>query len=107
MANCPGALGFSCAPNVTQEPNVSPLILLMPPSDPMAVSYTHLLTLQYDVTDTAVAKHVLLSLCETVGARIRAAGAYVSVVQVQIVDNDFRHTSRQVTLCLLYTSRCV
>ena len=30
MANCPGALGFSCAPNVTQEPNVSPLILLMP-----------------------------------------------------------------------------
>ena len=33
MANCPGALGFSCAPNVTQEPNVSPLNLLMPPSD--------------------------------------------------------------------------
>ena len=71
------------------------------------------LTLQYDVTDAAVAKHVLLSLCETVGARIRAAGAYVSVVQVQIVDNDFRHTSRQVTLASstnvtekLYTCAC-
>lgn len=67
-------------------------------NDAASKGFGNSLTLQYDVTDAAVAKHVLLSLCETVGARIRAAGAYVSVVQVQIVDNDFRHTSRQVTL---------
>ena len=82
-------------------------------NDAASKGFGNSLTLQYDVTDTAVAKHVLLSLCETVGARIRAAGAYVSVVQVQIVDNDFRHTSRQVTLASstnvtekLYTCAC-
>ena len=82
-------------------------------NDAASKGFGNSLTLQYDVTDTAVAKHVLLSLCETVGARIRAAGAYVSVVQVQIVDNDFRYTSRQVTLASstyvtekLYTCAC-
>lgn len=82
-------------------------------NDAASKGFGNSLTLQYDVTDAAVAKHVLLSLCETVGARIRAAGAYVSVVQVQIVDNDFRHTSRQVTLASstnvtekLYTCAC-
>ena len=82
-------------------------------NDAASKGFGNSLTLRYDVTDTAVAKHVLLSLCETVGARIRAAGAYVSVVQVQIVDNDFRHTSRQVTLASstnvtekLYTCAC-
>ena len=82
-------------------------------NDAASKGFGNSLTLQYDVTDTAVAKHVLLSLCETVGARIRAAGAYVSVVQVQIVDNDFRNTSRQVTLASstnvtekLYTCAC-
>ena len=82
-------------------------------NDAASKGFDNSLTLQYDVSDTAVAKHVLLSLCETVGARIRAAGAYVSVVQVQIVDNDFRHTSRQVTLASstnvtekLYTCAC-
>ena len=74
-------------------------------NDAASKGFGNSLTLQYDVTDAAVAKHVLLSLCETVGARIRAAGAYVSVVQVQIVDNDFRHTSRQVTLAPPPTSR--
>lgn len=60
--------------------------------------YGNSITLQSDVTDVATANHVLLSLCETVGARIRAAGAYISVVSVQIVDNEFHHTSRQMTL---------
>lgn len=60
--------------------------------------YGNSLTLSCDVTDSDTAKRVLLSLCETVGARIRSAKAYISVVQVQIVDNEFRHTSRQVTL---------
>ena len=35
---------------------------------------------------------------ETVGARIRAEHAYIGVVSVTIVDNEFRHLSRQCTL---------
>jgi DNA polymerase-4 len=60
--------------------------------------YGNSITLQFDVTDAATAKHILLSLCETVGARLRAAGAYVSVVQVQIINSDFRQTCHQMTL---------
>lgn len=65
---------------------------------PANKGYGNSLTIHFDVTDSDTARHVLLSLCETVGARIRAAGAYISVVQVQIVDNEFHHTSRQMTL---------
>lgn len=65
---------------------------------PATKGYGNSLTIHFDVTDSDTAKHVLLSLCETVGARIRAAGAYISVVQVQIVDNEFHHTSHQMTL---------
>lgn len=65
---------------------------------PANKGYGNSLTLSYDVTNADTARHVLLSLCETVGARIRSAKAYISVVQVQIVDNEFRQTSRQMTL---------
>lgn len=65
---------------------------------PASKGYGNSVTLPADVTDADTARRVLLSLCETVGARIRAAGAYVSVVQVQITDCRFRHTSRQTTL---------
>ena len=54
--------------------------------------------LPYDVTNIDSANKILLSLCETVGARIRAEQAYISVVQVQIVDCEFIHHSRQMTL---------
>lgn len=67
-------------------------------TEPANKGYGNSITIPFDVTDSNTAKRVLLSLCETVGARIRAAGAYISVVQVQIVDSDFRHTSHQVTL---------
>ncbi|MBO5068876.1 MAG: DNA polymerase IV [Roseburia sp.] len=60
--------------------------------------YGNSLTISFDVTDSATAKRVLLSLCETVGARLRAAGAYISVVQVQITNNDFHQTCHQTTL---------
>ena len=66
-------------------------------SSPANKGYGNSITLPYDVTDAAVAHRILLSLCETVGARIRADGAYISVVQVQIVDCDFHHRSRQMT----------
>lgn len=55
-------------------------------------------TLPYDVTDIETANKILLSLCETVGARIRAEQAYISVVQVQIIDCEFIHHTRQMTL---------
>lgn len=60
--------------------------------------YGNSLTIHYDVTDSDTAKHVLLSLCETVGARLRTAGAYISVVQIQITDNEFHNTCHQTTL---------
>lgn len=60
--------------------------------------YGNSLTISFDVTDSDTAKRVLLSLCETVGARLRAAGAYISVVQVQITNNEFRQTCHQMTL---------
>lgn len=65
---------------------------------PANKGYGNSVTLPYDVTDADTAKHILLSLCETVGARIRADNAYISVVQVQIVNCEFEHTSKQTTL---------
>lgn len=65
---------------------------------PASKGYGNSVTLPYDVTDAESAHHILLSLCETVGARIRYDKAYVSVVQVQMVDNEFVHHCRQVSL---------
>lgn len=61
-------------------------------------SFGNSVTLHFDVTDAENAKTILLSLSETVGARIRAGHAYIGVVSVTIVDNEFRHLSRQCTL---------
>lgn len=60
--------------------------------------YGNSLTISFDVTDSDTARRVLLSLCETVGARLRAAGAYISVVQIQITNNQFHQTCHQTTL---------
>lgn len=65
---------------------------------PANKGYGNSITLPYDVTDTDTALRILLSLCETVGARIRAENAYISVIQVQIVDCEFIHRSKQITL---------
>lgn len=65
---------------------------------PSNKGYCNSLTLPFDVTDAGTAKHVLLSLCETIGARLRSDKAYISVVQVQITDNEFHNTSHQMTL---------
>lgn len=61
-------------------------------------SYGNSITLKYDVTDIQSANRILLSLCETVGARIRADKAYIGVVSVNITDSEFNHYSRQTTL---------
>lgn len=65
---------------------------------PMNKGFSNSVTIHYDVTDPDTAKKILLSLCETVGARIRDAGAYISVVQIQIVDSEFRQRCHQTTL---------
>ena len=65
---------------------------------PASKGYGNSITLPYDVTDAITAHHILLSLCETVGARIRYDKAYISVVQVQMVDNEFRHRCKQISL---------
>ena len=46
----------------------------------------------------AGAKKILLSLCETVGARLRADKVYIRSVTVTIRDCDFRTTSHQAAL---------
>ncbi len=57
--------------------------------------YSNETTLSTDVTDRETARLCLLSLCETVGYRIRADKALVSVVSVVLVDSDFKHSSHQ------------
>ena len=61
-------------------------------------SYGNSITIPQDVTDRETAQTILLSLCETVGARIRADKAYIGVVSVSIVDSDFHQSSIQETL---------
>lgn len=63
-----------------------------------AKSYGNSVTLGFDVTDSADAKKILLSLCETVGARLRADRAYIRSVTVTIKDCEFRTTSHQTGL---------
>lgn len=63
-----------------------------------AKSIGNSLTLQYDVTNRDAANIILLSLCETVGARIRAEKVYAGSVSVGIKDCDFNQQSKQ---CLL------
>lgn len=61
-------------------------------------SYGNSITIPYDVTERKTAQIILLSLCETVSARIRADKAYIGVVSVSITDCDFQQTSMQETL---------
>lgn len=66
--------------------------------NPVNKGYGNSITIPFDVTDARTAKLVLLSLTETVGSRIRADGAFISVVSVSIVDYDFNYSTRQSTL---------
>lgn len=65
---------------------------------PANKGYGNSVTLGADVTDAETATMVLLSLCETVGARLRADQAHIGVVSVSIVDTSFHKTSKQTTL---------
>lgn len=63
-----------------------------------AKGYSNETTIPFDITDTDTAKSILLSLSETVGARIRADGAHVKVIQVMMTDSNFQKQSHQTTL---------
>lgn len=65
---------------------------------PANKGYSNETTLAFDVTDANLAKEILLSLTESVSARVRADKSYVSVVSVYFVDNEFHHSSKQMTL---------
>ena len=65
---------------------------------PVNKGYGNSVTTPRDILTRDAACMTLLSLTETVAARIRHDGAYVSVVAVSIVDCDFGHVSHQRTL---------
>lgn len=78
-----------------------------------AKSYGNSITISYDVTDVETAGTFLLSLCETIGTRIRMDHAYVSMVSVTIVDYNFQRQSHQMQLPtatnvteVLYSAAC-
>ena len=60
--------------------------------------YGNSLTAPRDIVTEAYAKHLLLSLCETVGARLRADFVKISVVSVHITTYEFQYTNKQMQL---------
>ncbi len=60
--------------------------------------YGNSTTISFDVEDESTAKMILLSLAETVAARLRADNMMANVVSVSIVDSEFCHSSHQTTL---------
>lgn len=60
--------------------------------------YGNSLTAPRDITAAEYARHLLLSLCETVGARIRADQVKIRVVAVHITSYEFVYTNRQMQL---------
>lgn len=61
-------------------------------------SYSNETTVSRDITSPDIAKHVLLSLCETVSARLRIDKVKVRVVGVYITNSEFQQTRHQITL---------
>lgn len=62
---------------------------------PVNKGYGNSVTSPFDIKDAETARLVMLSLTETVCARMRADNAYVSVVAISIVDHDFNHSTKQ------------
>ena len=60
--------------------------------------YGNSTTIAFDVCDASTAKLVLLSLAETVGARLREAGVRAEVIAVGIKNFDLSYASHQMTL---------
>jgi len=65
---------------------------------PANKGYGNSMTVPFDVCDTATAKMVLLSLCETIGMRLRKDEVKVSVVAVSIKNFVLQSSRHQMTL---------
>ena len=81
--------------------------------EPVSKGYGNSITLSRDVSDYDTAFQVLLSLCETVGIRLRKDNVLCSCVCVELKDWDFHVHSHQMTLdiptdstTLLYQNSC-
>jgi DNA polymerase-4 len=66
--------------------------------EPLNKGYGNSTTLSHDIDDLDSANQVLLSLCETVGARLRQDRVLCDCVCVEIKDWDFRSQSHQTTI---------
>ena len=60
--------------------------------------YSNSTTISFDVEEEGTAKMILLSLAETVAARLRHDDMMANVVSVSIVDTEFHSSSHQTTL---------
>lgn len=65
------------------------------PETPENKGYSNSVTTARDVTDRETAHQVLLSLCETVGMRMRRDGKNGGCVSIHLRTYDFRHYSHQ------------
>lgn len=81
--------------------------------NPINKGYGNSITLSHDVSDYETACQVLLSLSETVGARLRADKVRCSCISVELKDWQFHTQSHQVTLdaatdstAVLYENAC-
>ena len=80
--------------NYANGRDVSPFLRELPRNK----GYGNSMTTPCDVTDRETAGQVILSLTETVCARLRADGMEAACVGISITDREFFHSSRQTTL---------
>lgn len=90
LGKCHGDMIYRHACGIDPEPLVV--------EDGPLKGYGNSITLSVDVTDSDTAKQILLSLSETVGARLRAAGVTCSQVTVELKDAEFNRRSHQCPL---------
>ena len=76
------------------SPNDRPVV--PEPSEPKYIGNS--VTLSHDVTDEDEIRQTLLSLTETVAARLRADKRKASCITVQLTDHNFMNSSHQDTL---------
>jgi DNA polymerase-4 len=62
---------------------------------PVNKGYGNSITIPYDVTNYESARLILLSLCETVSARLRSHNVQIQLVSVELKDCNFNYSSHQ------------
>lgn len=80
--------------NYANGHDISPFLTELPENK----GYGNSMTVHFDVTDRDTAHQVILSLTETVCARLRADGMKAACVAVTVTDCEFCHASRQAGL---------